>query len=350
MNKNWQEFLSTQGAVLDNNVVQGFEPFEAPYYSEEETYLCDLSSYGIIQATGEDTQSFLHGQFTNDLNHVTETISQISGYCNPKGRLLSVFRVFIYENKYFLLMPKDVLEPVLNKLSMFKLMAKVDLTDVSNDFAVFGLAGARTEYILDENEMQLPLKTDHCIQYDGATVINVPGVTSRALFISTPEKAEKIWNALSEKSKKTSSNIWQLYDIHAGIPQITSETFEAFTPQMVNLELIGGVNFQKGCYPGQEIVARTHYLGKPNRRMYKIDSLAEQTFPPSTNIYSEEDGEQPVGKIVSCVRFTRDNISALTVLRTERENSNHLKIGAINGPTALIRTLPYDLNPNDSST
>ena len=347
MNSNWQAFLSSQGAVIENNTVQGFGSVEG-LYSSEETYLCELSAYGIIQASGEDAQSFLHGQFTNDLNHVTETISQISGYCNPKGRLLSVFRIFMRDNKYFLVMPKDVIEPVLKKLTMFKLMAKVELTDVTNDFPIFGMAGSKTESILSENNIQFPDKIHHCIHIEETTAINIPGTTTRVLFISTPEKSQSMWNAFAQNSKIDSSNIWQLFDVHAGIPQITGETFESFTPQMVNLELIDGVNFQKGCYPGQEVVARTHYLGKPNRRMYCINIICESTPTVGENIYSLTDGDQAVGKIVTTQFLSEKTYLALAVLRTVKENANDLRIESSNNSEINFVPLPYSLEQENN--
>ncbi|QMU60986.1 MAG: folate-binding protein [Gammaproteobacteria bacterium] len=306
------------------------------------TYLCDLSNLGLIRASGEETQTFLHGQFTNDLNLVTENISQLSSYCNPKGRMLSIFRVFMRGNDYFLLMPRDVIEATLKKLTMFKLMAKVDLTDVSDEFSLFGLAGPDTDSFLKENNLSIPGKVDQSEQTNETTIIRIPSDNSRVIIISKPENATAIQESLSA-NLETSSIVWELEDIQNGIPQITAETSEAFIPQMVNLELIGGVNFQKGCYPGQEIVARTHYLGKPNRRMYRISINSENCPSPGTNIFSIKDGEQPVGKIVSAQKSSSDDCQALAVMRTEKENADDLHIDSLSGRAVTIMDLPYSL-------
>ncbi|MGH1537885.1 MAG: YgfZ/GcvT domain-containing protein [Gammaproteobacteria bacterium] len=305
--------------------------------------LCELSNLGLIQASGEDALNFLHGQFTNDLNAVTESISQLSSYCNPKGRMLSIFRIFMRNNDYFLLMPRDVIEATLKKLTMFKLMAKVELSDVSDEFIIYGLAGLESDYCLKENNIPIPNTVDQSIQHNETTIIRIPSEDSRLLFISDPKDTSAIKKSISAKSTQTSSDEWELQDIRSGIPQITAETSEVFIPQMVNLELIGGVNFQKGCYPGQEIVARTHYLGKPNRRMFRINIETDNCPKPGTNIFSIKDGEQPVGKIVVAQNNMEETCEALAVLRTAKEDADDLHLESLSGPNITICNLPYSL-------
>ena len=347
MNHDWQEFITSKGAILEDGSINGFEPFEGPYYSDKETYLCDLSMLGVIKAVGEDAQTFLHGQFTNDLNQVDNTSSQISGYCNAKGRLLSIFRVLKHNESYLMLLRKDVLERTLAKLNMFKLMAKVDLTDATDEYVVFGLVGNNTEPVLNKNNIKFPDTDGNCSYTNEYIVTRID--ERRALIIADPKKAIELWNLFENDAVTRNYNIWKLFDIRNGIAEVTNETFEAFIPQMLNLELIDGVNFQKGCYPGQEIVARTHYLGKPNRRMYKASILAEENFTPGTNIYSQTDGDQAVGKVVSNVRFTRDNVDALIVLRTEKENDESLYIKTLNKSYIKVESLPYSLEIKPSN-
>ena len=342
MNNIWKTHITSKGAQIQGDFVSSFEPMDDPYFTEEETYLCDCSSLGVIKATGEEAQSFLHSQFTNDLNQVNDETSQLSGYCNAKGRLLSIFRIFKYEENYLLLLNKDVLDNTLSKLNMYKLMAKTEISNNSDDYVVFGLTGKKTDSILKKNNITFPSNNEQCTNYDGSIITRIDA--DRVLIIAEPKKAIELWNLFETDAVPRDYSIWKLLDIQNGIPEVTKETMEAFIPQMVNLELINGVNFQKGCYPGQEIVARTHYLGKPNRRMYKIELLAENNSEPGTNIYSEDDGEQAVGKIVSSVQYSSDNIDALIVLRTANEKSENLKIGSLNGPTASISNLPYKLD------
>jgi len=174
------------------------------------------------------------------------------------------------------------------------------------------------------------------------------GLYLRTLIISQTGKVQDLLESSSEITQ-TDNKIWEAEDIKNGIPTVTSETSEAFIPQMVNLELIGGVNFQKGCYPGQEIVARTHYLGKPNRRMYRVE--IDSTLPPQAgiNIFSTEDGEQAVGKIVMSQITNENACEALAVLRTAKENSDDLHVESLTGSKLKIIDLPYSLEIEDKA-
>ena len=159
-----------------------------------------------------------------------------------------------------------------------------------------------------------------------------------------PKIAISFWKQLAVKMSTATSGIWNLHNIYCGIPEITAETSEAFIPQMVNLEIIGGVNFQKGCYPGQEVVARTHYLGKPNRRMYRVEISDTDAVIPGVNIFVKDDEIQPVGKVVTAQKISESSLTALVVLRTEKENEENLHLRSISGPNITLSTLPYPIN------
>ncbi len=346
MNTNWQEYLISQGASLDDHDSVYFPEHEERAFDAVQTYACDLSNLGLIRASGEDASSFLHGQFTNDLNLVNADTSQLSSYCNAKGRMLAIFRIFKRDDDYILLLRRDVIDVVLNKLNMFKLMAKVELTDISNELVVFGIAGPNTDSLLGENNIQALNELNQVIAKENTTVIKITSELSRALIIASFDDAKIIWKSIANQCVQTSYHFWELIDIQNGIPTVTAETSEAFIPQMVNLELIGGVNFQKGCYPGQEIVARTHYLGKPNRRMYRISIEDDDCPTAGKNIYSQADGEQPVGKIVNAQKINNNYCEALAVLRTEKESSSDLLLESLSGTALKLADLPYSLDAN----
>lgn len=348
MNENWNKFLTKLGAIIQSNQVISFGETSSHIYSHENTYVCDLSLLGIIRASGEDAQSFLHSQFTNDLNKVSANVSQLSSYCNPKGRMLSIFRIYKRDDDYFLILPRDVLELTIKKLTMFKLRSKIDLSDYSDQIVIFGVAGPDTESTLTSLNITIPKQVNYCVQENETNIIRIPSENTRVLFITYAELAISLWKQLSEKLSVATSHLWDLHDIYSGIPQITANTSEAFIPQMTNFELIDGVNFSKGCYPGQEVVARTHYLGKPNRRMYRV-SVADNKVPESgTNIFSPEDESQPVGKIVIAQKISEDKIFALIVLRIEKEHDENLHLGSITGPKVVMQSLPYSLDPDSN--
>lgn len=344
MNTKWLEFLAEKGAVVENSQAVSVEETTSPYYSLDDTYICELTKLGLIRASGEEAQSFLHGQFTNDLNNVSSELSQLSSYCNHKGRMLSIFRIFKRDNNFYLTLPREILDTTLKKLTMFKMMAKVDLFDESDELVQFGIAGPNTESILSSLHITIPHQVNHCTHSNEITIIRLPSENTRVLFISNTNLAIAFWKQISAKISIATSGFWDLHDIHSGIPQVCANTSEAFIPQMTNLELIDGVNFNKGCYPGQEVVARTHYLGKPNRRMYQA-SIADDNAPESgTNIYTPEDASQPVGKIVIAQKTSDENCTALIVLRTEKKDDEALHLGSVAGPKVLVQPLPYSLD------
>lgn len=212
----------------------------------EAHYLIPLPSYGVITVTGEEATGFLQNLFTNDVNQLSEQPSQISAMCNPKGRLLAIFLLIKTDGGYQLVLPKSQCAFLAQRLQMFKLRSKVDVLDDSEKLQVCGL--------LSDASL--------------TSAIALPS-ESRALLVASTEKMtadlavliNKDWQVAPEAS-------WHIADIAAGIPLIFPESRELYTAQQLNLDLIGGVSFRKGCYPGQEVVARLHYLGAPKRRLF----------------------------------------------------------------------------------
>lgn len=345
MSNAWLEFLSTQGATIENGQVISLGSPNLPSDDADYSCVCELTPLGLIHASGEEAESFLHSQFTNDLKQVTTNRSQLSSYCNPKGRLLSIIRIIKHDEIYFLILPKDVLKTTLKKLTLYKLRAKVELCDKSEQFVLLGVVGPKTETVLKNLCIEIPQNENGCVHEDGITIIRIPDKNMRVLFLATPESAIALWRRLSEKLPVMTHRQWVLRDIINGIPQITANTSEVFTPQMTNLELIDGISFTKGCYPGQEVVARTHYLGKPNRRMYRAIIKTNHLPEPGTNIFSLEESGQAVGKVLMSQMTSKSTVSALVVLRTEKQEDPNLHIESTAGPAVSILPLPYFLEP-----
>ena len=167
MSSAWQEFLKQHDAVIEDGQVTSFGPSAEPYPGIQDTCVCELTPLGLIRVTGEEAQTFLHSQFTNDLEQVTAHTSQLNSYCSPKGRVLSVFQVFRHDEDYLLVLPKDLIETTLRKLVMYKLRTKVDLVDASEQFVLFGVAGPEVEAVFGDLGITLPQKTYGCTQETG---------------------------------------------------------------------------------------------------------------------------------------------------------------------------------------
>jgi tRNA-modifying protein YgfZ len=214
---------------------------------------------GVIQAQGDEVTQFLQGQLSNDISLVAVGEQQLSGYCTPKGRLLASITVArVEQNSFLLLASRPLIASLTRRLSMFVMRTKCTLTDLSNQVTVIAVVGQHSASVADVqilNQPALP-SIDSCA---GA---------QRSLWVVSNQRVQAVLEALAATHPLRDIELWRWTQVRAGIPFISQATSELFVPQMVNLELVNGVSFKKGCYPGQEIVARSHYLGKAKRRMF----------------------------------------------------------------------------------
>ncbi len=300
MNLEWKGFLENAGAEFNDTGVAHFGNLrrELSVAITGNTF-ADLSHYGLISVHGEDAASFLQNQLTNDLRQVDEQHSQFSGYCNAKGRLLATFRIFQRGDSHYLCLPVEMIEAVTSRLRMYVLRSKVTIEDASETYVHLGVSGDQAEEDLRAVAGDLPVNLHEVISTNEQTVIRVPGIHASYEVFADVERAYELWNALNVHCAPIGAEAWQLLDIQAGIPLISSGTSGAFVPQMVNLQLVDGVSFKKGCYPGQEVVARMQYLGKLKRRMYRAHVQTDKQPRPGGEIFVSKDKAQPVGKLVS---------------------------------------------------
>lgn len=343
MNTPWHDFLSQHGASLNDarQISFGHDARTEINSIVDELAVISLDQLGIIHVSGEDAQDFLQSQFSNDIALLNSTTSQLSAYCNPKGRILAQFLVIQANDSYLLILPLNIIDKTMQRLTMFVMRSKVELANVTNELICFGLAGNQpenTEFALPENDYQLATR-------QSVLTIKLPAPLNRYLIIAPIENAMSIWTSLKDSHTPRSHHVWQWLEIQAGIPSIVKETMEEFVPQMVNLELIGAVNFKKGCYPGQEIVARMHYLGKAKRRMFKLHSKEATPPPPGTDLYLNGGDGQSAGKIVSAEPANDSGIDLLAVIRLNHQNSDQLRLGSADGPALEFTAQPYSLDP-----
>ncbi len=261
----WQLSLESLGATLADGVVQHFGDSDRELAAASNaTVIADLSHLGVIQVSGADALTFLQGQLTQDVAKITAEHAAFAGHCSPKGRLLAHFLAWKSGDDYFLQLPREILEPIQKRLKMYVLRSKVVLTDMSNSVVRFGVAGANAASLIKEVFAQVPAQSMDAVSTALGTVIALPNGRYEILVAND---ALALWQKLISGSKPVGASVWRWLQIRAGIPEIYPATQEQFVPQMVNDDLIGAVSFQKGCYTGQEIVARLHYLGKAKRRM-----------------------------------------------------------------------------------
>lgn len=339
---NWQAFLEAQGAIIDNGVVTSFN---SQANEIEATIICDLSHYSLFKVTGEDATSFLQGQLSNDITHVSKTQSQMSSYCSPKGRALALFRIFSFDTGFYLSLPSEIAEKTISRLKMFVMRSDVTIEDVSENTFHFGIAGNNASDALSKalNIAEMPADNDSAIVTSNFSLQKLAGSTERFEIFGFYENAAEIWGKLRANCVPMGNSAWDLQRINAAIPEILTETSDAFVPQMLNLQLLNTINFQKGCYPGQEIVARTKYLGKLKKRLYLAEITTENEVFVGADLYETGDNQQSVGKLVLIAPSSPNNYRFLAVLRISATDNQPILLANKMGTPIKLLELPYPL-------
>ena len=340
MIESWKTHLQSQGAAIEDGTVLHFgEPAAEHAAAVDGTIVADLSQLGVIAFRGEDTIGFLQGQLTNDVRSLHPDSAQWNGYCNPKGRLLGNFLMWRQGEDYCLQLSGDILAGVLKRLSMFVLRSKTKGRDASDETVRLVVAGKQAQAAVRDAMGAVPEAAMRSVAVDTGHVIRV-GDDKFVLSIA-PERAIAVWLALRPFTTPVGAQVWDWLRLNAGIPMIVAATQEQFVPQMVNLEVIGGVSFQKGCYTGQEIVARSQYLGKLKRRMFLAHVDAEAA--PGDSLYSADIEGQATGTVVNAAPAPTGGFDMLAVAQVESVNTQTLHLKAADGAALSLKPLPYAL-------
>ena len=300
-----------------------------------------LTQFGVIDAIGDDAASFLHSQLTNDTQHLEAATARLSGYCSAKGRLLASFLSWRSGETIRLLVSKDVQAAVQKRLSMFVLRAKAKLTDASGELAVVGLAGdvrKALSGVFDAVPDGVHIKVDG----PAGALIRVPDALGRLRYLWVGPKAEVEARLplLDGKLTRASAAVWDWLDIRAGEPRITQPVVEQFVPQMVNFDVLGGVNFKKGCYPGQEVVARSQYRGTIKRRAMLAHTQAAMA---GDEVFDSADPGQPCGMVVNAAPAPTGGFDCLVEIKLAALESASVHVGSASGPALSFMPLPYAL-------
>jgi len=299
--------------------------------------VCRLADRGVIRASGADAATFLQGQLTNDVASLAAGSARLAGFCSAKGRLQASFIVSRPGDDEFLLScPTSVLAPTLKRLSMFVLRAKCKLSDASDEMALFGVAGlAATAMLGDAVVWQRR-------QHAGASAIRLPDAAGlRRALLAAPVRVDV------DAAPALPLATWRWLEVESGIVAIEAATVDRFVPQMINFELVGGVDFQKGCYPGQEVVARSQYRGTTKRRTLLFDCDAVPT--EGDDVFVAGDVNEPAGTVAyAAAHPMQPGGSALVEVRLAALGAD-LRLGGGDGPQLRQRPLPYSV-PLDVAT
>jgi folate-binding protein YgfZ len=338
MNPDWQTFLQRQHAHLPDGVVLHFGNAQDELTAAQNgTVLCDLGQFGILKVSGEDAQGFLQNMISSDVREVGAQQAQISSLSTPKGRMLATFLIWQTDTDYFLHLPRSLCAAILKRLSMYVLRSKVKIEEVSDGVICLGLSGEGATALLQQHFGSIPQNPLAVEQHDNASVIRVGA--QRYQINTTPQYAPALCQNLVANARAVGSICWDWLNIRSGIPVILPSTQEQFVPQMANLEVIGGVSFKKGCYPGQEIVARMQYLGKSKRRMYLAH--IEGSAQAGDQLFSAEVEGQTCGMVANAAPAPGGGCDLLAVMQISSYDAQSVHLGSLQGEALQFLSLPY---------
>jgi len=303
-----------------------------------------LDELGVLAVLGADAVGFLNSQLTVDVNAIDPVRWQLGAYCSVKGRVAALFEAWREEDGLRLLLPRELIEPLRLRLARFVLRAKVELRDVSAHWTVFGLTGPGMQELLQRAGLECPgAEWTHAAQDNGARLARVPPSprTGARLMLLAPADTVGQWRSRLATAAAVGAGVWWWSKIDAGLPDVVAATQERFLPQMLNLDVLGGVHFRKGCYPGQEVVARSQYLGKLRRRMMR--GHVPQASPGQD--VSDGDGSA-VGTVVIAATAPEGGVDVLFECPSELADGAPLQVGTAPAGRIRLGELPYPMiNP-----
>ena len=341
MNPDWQNFLSQHGAAIDAGVVRFGDRTAELKATVQNTVLCDLSHFGTLRVSGDEAQLFLQNLLSNDIGEVSATRAQLSSFNTAKGRMLASMLIWRDGDDYLLQLPQVLCEPIRKKLSMYILRAKVKITDASNEIISLGLSGTNAQEVLREQFGEWPELPFGVITTSQGSAIKIDDAT-RLQINTTIQHAPALWKELSQQAQPVANSCWDWLNIRSGIPIILPQTQEQFVAQMVNFDLIGGVNFKKGCYPGQEIVARMQYLGKLKRRMY-LAHIKDGSPQAGDELFSADMEGQASGMIVNAAPHPAGGYDMLATVQIASRKTQLVHWKSLQGRALQFLPLPYSL-------
>jgi folate-binding protein YgfZ len=297
-----------------------------------------LDHLGVLQFSGEDAETFLQGQLSCDVAEVGLRSGRYGAYCSPKGRMLANFLLWREEAGFHMALSRDIAPSVHKHISKFVLRAKVKISDTSDAIVMAGAAGPKAGQALQEVFSDFPKQPNEVSRQPGTgTIINLKD--GRFLLALTPSSAVVLRQRLANSLVPVRASAWRWLDIRDGVPLVSAATQDQFVPQMANFELLGGVSFQKGCYTGQEVVARMQHLGKLKRRMFLANVPAEAKA--GDPLYSEDLGDQASGGVVNAEASPDGGYDLLAAVQTASREGSTVHLKSLGGPVLRFLALPY---------
>ena len=316
MNADWIDFLKTN----NTSVINDSEILFTDSQQTKTDYITAIPDLGILKITGADAAQFLQGQLTCNTNELTKSNSFFAAFCNAKGRTISTLLILKNTDSFLLIIPNELIDVVSKKLQMYILRSDVQIQNATNELCLLGITSTSNDLSID-----LP-DTDFTVNNSAEITIKLPSNNCRYLIISSAKQAINLWTQLTQDKNINIANStsWNYQDISAGIAWLTLATSEEYIPQMLNIDKLGGISFNKGCYTGQEIIARTHYLGKAKRELFLAECEITAMLDKESKIISDKN-QNLSGKIIA-FQNNEQNIRLLIVIPSANAELKTLQI------------------------
>ena len=339
MHTAWHDFLKQQGANFTRNHINDFGRPEHEKSQVFNDVITNLSHVCVIKISGNDAQNFLAGQFTNDVKNLSNNMGQPGAWCNIKGRIIVNFLLLNQDGVFYLILASELKEIFIKRLQMYVLRADVVIDDMSDELIVCGLRGKKSSQLLSMTTDNIPDKAYH-ITNNNMMLMMVPDDIPRFIILAKFSEMQRLWSALTPESIAIGSHYWQLFDMLSGLAWIDGDTSEHYLPQELNMDRTGGLSFDKGCYPGQEIIARLHYRGQENKRLYLACLSSDNNYNSGTKLYTDN-LENHIGSVVNISRHPDGRLILLVVMDKTIDKEN-IHIGSPNDNLITITSTDID--------
>jgi folate-binding protein YgfZ len=313
--------------------------------AQDHAVVCDIAPLAVLAVTGLNAATFLHGQLSSDVTGLGLDACQYTSYNSPGGRMLANFVLWRAgagpADGFRALLPADIAEPVRRRLALFVLRAKVSLSDLSPGFARFGVGGPGAREAVEAAFRAVPALFA-VVRHGETDVLGLPG--PRYIVVAPHPESDAIAARLAAHARRATYDAWQWLTIRAGVPVIGAAVQDRFVPQTANWDVLGGISFQKGCYTGQEIVARTQYLGRLKERLFAFHAPVAHCAP-GERLFSPAFPDQPCGTVVNAAPAPEGGCDLLAVLQLAAAANGEVRLGAEQGPPLTALALPYPVPP-----
>ena len=342
INDSWEKFLTEYHARLINDNISDFgnvaEETEITTHGDIITWLSHLA---LLILSGKDVVDFLHNLFTTDIKQLEENILQLSAWCNAKGQVVCDFYLYKQGESVNILIDKTVQDLFIRKIKLYILRAEVNIVVEDNKI----LTGIKMESEIPPVKAlsYLPAKSGNVYNNNNSTYIRLYGAKHRYIIIDDIKNTATFWQAVKSALVMVGNRQWKILDILDGIAWITEKSSEQFIPQFINLDYLDAIDFQKGCFPGQEIIARLHYRSRPGKRTYLLKTSHITDADIGDRIHSKL-SDNPVGRIINIEKLDGDSEIILAVIENEAVQKNKIFIGNDPDNPVLIESMPYTVN------